>query len=336
MKIEFKKARSFGQKVNATFAFISENSRDLFKTQFMVVGPLILLVALVVSALQYYGMQAVMSRVGDPNAVGPINPSLGMGVFGGYIITIISTFAITGAIYAIILRQLQVYQSSGSVKLDVAHTLKTIWSLAFEVIGVGMAIGAMAAIAFICLILPIGILMAGLMAIHPAFAIIGVIMFFGAFCIVIGTLSLVFPAVFLDKKPLTSAISYVFSLQKGNWFSTGGLILVMGLIGAVISSIFILPSLALGIGAAMHITDGFTAVDNFETGAMPGLITIFTLVTTAIQYLSYIVSGTIIMVAVTLQYYNLKEKHGAHGLLEKIADFDNMAPLAAAHEEERY
>ncbi len=128
-------------------------------------------------------------------------------------------------------------------------------------------------------------------------------------------LSILNPIVINEEADIAEGFSRSFKLMKDKWWSTFGLLVIMGLITYVVLIAISIPTML------MTFIWGFNSLDSFESGSMPDISeteqTIFVVVTTITTLLSYF-AYALPNVALGFQYYNLVERQEAKGLMTQI------------------
>lgn len=119
-------------------------------------------------------------------------------------------------------------------------------------------------------------------------------------------------ALVIENKSIKAAISRGFQLVKGEWWVTFGTLLGVGIVFGVISFAFQLPVFVYGMMKGLGVAEEVSA----SGGGVDIIAAVLTMVSAAFTYLLYVV----IMIALSLIYYDLDEKKGSTGLLEQIKD----------------
>lgn len=119
-------------------------------------------------------------------------------------------------------------------------------------------------------------------------------------------------ALVIENKSIKAAISRGFQLVKGEWWVTFGTLLGVGIVFGVISFAFQLPVFVYGMMKGLGVAEEVSS----SGGGVDIIAAVLTMVSGAFTYLLYIV----IMIALSLIYYDLDEKKGSTGLLEQIKD----------------
>ncbi|OEK05952.1 hypothetical protein [Roseivirga misakiensis] len=287
-QLEYFKKRQFGEKVNATFVFIRENAWPFLKVQLMIAGPILLLISILLG-----------------NMMGDLNFDLESGFTANNIIdllevyglTILSTMVTTTVIPTVTYGYMVAYQDNPPKDITVAAVTRNFAGRFFNILGFNFLTYIVVIIASFFLILP-GIY-------------VGIALTLGASIIV-----------FESSNPI-DAFSRSFKLVSGKWWSTFGLLIVMGIIGYIINLFFGLPrAIVMGI-------DAFTAFQ--EDGDVNGLELIsdtsrtLNILFSLLETFGAILLYALVYIAMAFQYFNLVERKESRGLVAKIEQMDNEA-----------
>ncbi|GHE58050.1 hypothetical protein [Roseivirga thermotolerans] len=294
-QIEFYKKRQFSDKINATFTFLRENAWPYIKIQLMIAGPILLLTNILTNQLSigFLGF--------SPEDV---TASMILDFFKLYGLILLSTLVTATLVPIITFSYMKAYQNHAPNEISAAMVLKNLGSKFFNLLGFNILMYIAIIIAMFFLVLP---------AIY-----IGIVLSLGSAIIL-----------FEENNPIDT-FSRAFTLIKGKWWSTFGLVIVMGIIGYVISLFFGLPRTLLFSVKAITTTfsDGdLSAVTQMTTGeqALSILFSVFETFGSILLYsLSYI--------AIAFQYFNLVERRESRGLMSQIEGMDK----AAADDDEHY
>ncbi len=139
--------------------------------------------------------------------------------------------------------------------------------------------------------------------------IFGLIIFVGLmFCIIPGIyfgIALIFGTYYVVMKDVSvgDAFSASWNLIKGNWWMTFGLVVVLGLLIAVVSFIFELPSFILGVGTGI-------------SGELPNTYLLIAVVLFA--YIGKFLLNMVLYLGLGMQFFSLREREEHTTLLGKI------------------
>lgn len=260
--IQFEQRRDFGEKINASFTFVTEQIRGLGLSLLYIVGP----VALIGGIISGYGQVELLGSATSVNTPDKLL-SFYASIFSGtrligmvfqllaYVLTSLVTFS-----------YIRLYREQRS---DKPIEVNAVWAEVQQYIGSGVFLSIASAIiigfGFVLLVLP------------------------GIYVMVALTLA---PAVLVfERQDVGQAISRSFKLVSGNWWSVLGLLFVMGIIVSILSMVFTLPAGIIGglFGAgllkdATILATIFTALASVGGAVLQGL----SATASAFQYFSLI------------------------------------------------
>lgn len=277
--IEFKKQRDLGEILSDTFGFLRNEFKPFFGTFLKIVGPYL------TAMLVCYGFY--LYKIGDFFS---FNENIGHSWIDA-VITAIVIFAFAAAVvasYALsqgtVLFYIKSYaNNNGSV--DFEEVKNGAYSVFWQLIGLGILVG-------ICV--GIGLL----------------------FCIIPGVylyvpLILSFPIVVYNKKGVSDAFGYSFTLVADYWWMTFAALFVVGIIVTVAGYAFALPAQIYSI-AKLGIWSGEVDAENFNM--VDPLSIILGIISTLAQFLLNVIS----VVASVFIYFDLNEKKNFTGTYERI------------------
>jgi len=269
--INLRVERSFSDKLNATFTFARQNFKQLAIVLLLLGFPL-----LVVGNLLMVYMQGI-----QPDYMGR-----GMDEVINYItsvgLSMIVLFVAYFWLHLVTISYIAEY-AAGNRNITPAAVLKRAYANLGKVLGAGIATGFMLLIAALFLVIP---------AIYLAIV-----------------LSLLVMVIVMEGDPLFEAISRCFYLIKGKWWSTFGLLFVMGIIVGIMQIVFTLPAYIVNFIRVMY-----HHIVSFD------LITILTSIFSTIG-VAFVYPLTFI--ALAFQYFNLVEMKESAGLKMEIEQSAN-------------
>ncbi|MEZ0541601.1 hypothetical protein [Fibrella arboris] len=260
--IQFEQRRDFGEKINATFAFATEQIRGLALALLYIVGP----VALIGGIISGYGQSELLGTATSATTPDKLL-SLYASIFSGsrligmvfqllaYVLTSLVTFS-----YIRLYRQ-----QLNEQPIEVS----AVWAEVQQYIGTGVLLSIASALmvgfGFALLVLP-GIYMIVALTLAPA-------------------------ALVFERQEVGQAISRSFKLVSGNWWSVCGLLFVVGIVVSILGMVFTLPAGIVGglFGAGLLkdvtiLSTVFTALASVGGAVLQGL----SATATAFQYFSLI------------------------------------------------
>lgn len=322
--INFKKERDFSQKLNATFAFLSQNMRHIGKNLLLIAGPFALITGIFYGIYQSYAFGSGFSTTG-PN---PWNNFGNMPLMVSSILGMIFfSFIATALVVAIVMRHIRTYIDKGHTNLSTSYLWSTIWGDFFRVLGTTVYMFGFFIVCIFLLAIP-----AGIMSINgPNPVVIGLYIFFAGFGLLFfwPSLLLLFPIRFMEKKGVISATGRLFKLASGKWLSTVGLVIIVTIIQSIISIVFAIPMYIIMFMKAFHSQDPDSVAESSVS-----LNNILLTLTSGISMLGSFAMYSLLFVAITFQYFNLLERKEAKGLLERMEDFGKPKTDIDEHEEQ--
>jgi hypothetical protein len=288
--IEIRKSRPFGEQLNVTFAFLRENFKGLGKAVLFIVGPTAIIAGALIgfSFLDFYSL----GRNGDTDNLLSSIPTLLLGVLVAFISTILLAGVVNDYVRLYLDRNgpnFTLGELWNEVKGDLGRIISTLLGLAGIVVMVYL------------LVVLIGVTGMKFLVVLAFIALLA----FGIYAYV--PLSMLITVRLCEDDGLWAAMGRCFELVKGHWWRTFGLIFVLQFIAQTISGIFVFPVQMLN--AMMQLG----SVGQPGTGAklFMGIVMMFGLM------LGYLLA-CLPYLGITLQYFNLVEKHDGLGVMARI------------------
>ncbi len=278
--IEFKKKRELGDIISNTFAFLRQNGKSLFYILIQTAGvPFLLL--LLTSAYNVHLFNGIIDIFKLKN--GEILES-GNFIFS-FLLRGITLMVFYGVLFGTTLHYIKSYIDNKGVinKIDVIVFVK---KDLMNIIGLAIISGLITFIGFLFCVLP------------------GVYLYI--------PMSLVFPIFIFQNTSVGNAIEESFRLIKNEWWITFASFFIIGILTAIISSIFTIPTLVYSFISALTIASE-TSVSTSSESIDWFLISLNT-ISTAGQYMLHI----IIVIASAFIYFNLNERKNFTGTFEQI------------------
>ena len=317
--INFKKERSFSEKLNATFAFLSQNIKPIGTSLLYVAGPFALLAGL------FYGIYQSFTGLSGQNPFENAGnlPLLVTGLAG----FIVFGFIAGTLVIALVFRHIRCYVEEGHSNLNIGFLWKTIWKDFFSLVGTSLFIMLAFFVCIFLIAIPMGILIpvvgspvvGGILAVFLMFALM----------VAMAGFFLLYPIRSMERKGVFAATSRLFRIISGKWLSTIGLVIVTSLIQMVISLVFAIPAYIIMFLQYFH--DGEF---NLEAESSSPLYNILLAVFSGLSMVGSFSLYSILFVAITFQYFNLVERKDASGLLERMERFGQAQPVTEDHEEQ--
>ncbi|MGQ1945796.1 hypothetical protein ACT3CD_01675 [Geofilum sp. OHC36d9] len=311
--VELEKRREFSEVINATFSFVGQEFKSLLTVVALYAGLFIL--ASTVLAIVFSGnqLQVLLDRMqsGDLSGFSAGNFSF---LYVSYLFSLLCIVVLSGLVSAYMV----VYAERGRrgfVHADVWKTfiasfvrLLLLSLLILLIFGLVAGVGSIVIGVLATLSMPVIV-----KAIVIFFAVIALI---AAMCYVWVPLSLSHIVLYNERNGVFNAISRSFSLVKGNWWLSFGVVFVLGLVVTVLSSFFSIPAFMSGL------FKGITAASGEATMDVTSMSFVLTTVISSLgQYFIY----PLIFVGVAIHYFNLRERYDNNDLLRRVEQMSEEA-----------
>jgi hypothetical protein len=176
---------------------------------------------------------------------------------------------------------------------------------------------------YIVLMIPMFVLV----AISPFLMFFGILFFLVALVYLIFAASLTFIIRAYEKNGFFEAVVRSFKLVKNKWWSTFGLLMILYLIMAVASYIFVFP---------WYIISGISMAHNLSSNSFEEPSSSWQLITTvvfAVYYLIQMFLAALPNIGAAFQYFNLVELKEAKGLMSQIETLGQPVTSSPAQDE---
>ena len=284
--VEFKKERDLGSIITDTFKFIRENWKEYFTAVIKIAGPFILAGAIVMvlfmGSLSGLFNEMVGTVGNDPGTVFGI-----LGEMFGWIGLLILVATIVYVIVSITsLYFIKSYiKNNGKVDFDEirTNTFQNIWKF----IGLGILVIIM--------------------------VIFGALFFYipGVYLAIV--FSLTTSIMVFENKGIGDTISHSFTLIKGEWWNTFGVLIVVSILVSILGYIFSVPAMMYQIikmGTMLGEDDPTQLFDLFKDPVYIAL--------NVLSYVGKYILSSITLIASVFIYYDLNEQKNLTGTIEKI------------------
>lgn len=304
--IEFQRQRDFSRKVNATFEFLKQNFKPLFKSILFIAAPPVLIGSLWVGSFvgQLFGMSqmAVNDPVGYQNFFATSN-------FWIKILLMFVFVLISGVVtIATINNYILLYAEKRTNQIEVSEVWDRVRATFWMYLGSMVLFALLAIAAYVILIIP----MVVLTAISPFLIFFGFLILFGGFVYLMVSVSLLFIIRANEKIGFFESLVRSYKLVQNKWWSTFGLVVILYMIMGIISYIPLIPFYVVLVVNSLHNINGNT----FEPPSASWEI--WTTVFFAFYYLLQMLLNTLPNVGIAFQYFNLVELKEAKGLMKEI------------------
>ncbi|GAB2551411.1 hypothetical protein [Spirosoma aerophilum] len=295
--IQLFEQRDFGTKINVTFQYIIQNMRSLGMALLYIVGPVALVAGIITGIMQSDMLQLVSdsspSDPKDPMATLQlmskfISPNFWLAIVFG----ILANVAVVLTTYA----HMRVYDRTGSSDISVSDVWLEMQPMIGRAVLITILNSIITAIAFIFFLIP------------------------GIYVAVVLSLSLAVMA--FEGTDFGATWTRCFQLIRDKWWSTLGLIFVMGLIVSLIGLLFAVP----------------TTVIAFLTGAklLPNVSVVWLILGNVINLVGRTLLNVVLYTAIGFQYTNLVERQEGRGLMSAIDSIGTSTTQPRAADEGTY
>ncbi|MCS6973113.1 MAG: hypothetical protein N2044_02395 [Cyclobacteriaceae bacterium] len=309
--IEFQQARDFSKKLNITFEFIRQNFKSLGKSLLYISGPVVLIGSLLTGSLYSGYLNSITETSQNPNSVLGFVTSTQTWAQGAAAVLFIFMGGIV--IVSVVYNYMLEYHARKDNRIEV----DAVWNRVKETLPQYLATFFLFFVVVILAYVLIVLLIAG-----TARLSIGLAIFTGFITIIlliyaIIPLSLIFVVRAFEKVGFIKAIERCFELISGKWWSTFGLLVIVGLVQSMLASVFFIPWYINFIINMMHNLDGGGV---YEPSAASQLINNVFL---TLYFLSSFLLYALPLIALAFQYFNLVELKESRGLMSRIEQMGN-------------
>ncbi len=322
--IEFHRRRDFSKKMNATFEFIRQNWKPLFRSIFVIAGPPVLVASMIIGS--FFGdllslTQGVANGVADPQATQDyfLSASFWLQALLAIVFVLLSSVMSIATINNYII----LYSERQSNNIEVREVWERVSATFWMYFRTTCFFGFLVLTMYILMVIPVVMLS----AISPFLTMLGMITLFFAIIYTVISLSMTFIVRAVEKRSFFDSLARSFKLVQGKWWSTFGLIIVLYFVMITISYIPLIPWYATMIVTTLHNTSdiGASEPQSFSEVLMLALFTIY--------YMVQMILSTLPNIGIAFQYFNLVELKEAKGLLSEIDTF-GLAPSPAPPDEQ--
>lgn len=307
--LAYYRKRKFIDKFSATFQFLKQNAWPFLKAQLFITAPVLILISILMNEASG-GLIAVISDARNINANDLVD------LVGMYGLTLLSLLVTTTLIPSVTYGYMIQRQTKEPKDITLGSIMDGFSGRFFNILGY-----------FFLVTLGISLLSVGIGFLSSVLAdsvglIILVFTFVSGFIVFVMSIVLFLgaPAIAFEQGNPIDAFGRAFSLARGKWLSTFGLVLSVGIIGLIISMLFAMPrSLTFGIEA--FLTNAGDSTLNQMDKAMVN--TPLSILFSCLESLGTICLYSLVYIALAFQYFNLVERKESKGLIERIDRSDD-------------
>lgn len=306
-KIVFYTKRKFGEKMDASFDFIKENRKPLFKYIIYLLLPLCLVQAL--------SLNTLMSGTLNATALGPnADPVAALGALGSmffvsYGLVILCAWIGSSLMYSLIYALITVYNEREE-RLVGIH-FKDIREMLFR----NLKRSILLSLLLFLIVVIIMTFMVVLTSLLPWL----LLLFIPLFIAVSMPLSLLMPTYLLGEENVWKSIKKAFRLGFATWGGIFAIIFVMGLIAGILQGVTTMPWYV-----ATVVKYFFTLSDSSSTVGISPLYSFLLYLLAVVQSLGMYLSMTLTFVALAYQYAHAKEKVEDISIVDDIDKFEQL------------
>ena len=283
--------RDFGDKINATFTYLTQQFRSLSMALLYIAGPVALASGIMSGIIQSNILE--FSRPTDEGASFKVIGLAGMFFSPVFWLTVLASVLANLMVALITYAHMKLYERTKGGPVNVAD----VWTEVQSVIGRGLIISVLGSI----------------------ITFIGFLFFFipGIYVAVVFSLALAVTS--FEGTDFGQTWDRCFKLIREKWWSTFGLLIVMGIIVGIMGLLFSMPS---------TIISGLVAAD-----LLPDLSRVWVVVANVISTVGQALLNSLIFIAIGFQYTNLVERQEGRGLLSAIDSIGTSSAQPRANDE---
>jgi hypothetical protein len=312
--IHLQRARDFSSKLNATFEFVKQNFKGLFRSILYIAGPPVLVVSLLLSSFIGEFTKQIMGAARNPDDFATYFSTT------NFWIQLLLMFVFMVVSYVAIIATTNNYMILYDEKKSNEIEVHEVWVRVRETLGMYLVtmllFGFLYIAAYMLVVIPVVVLG----SISPF--LIFFVVFFAVIAIIWASVaaSLVFAIRAFENKGFFDAIRRSFYLVQSKWWSTFGLVFILSLLVAIISWIFSIPSSILRGVTMIH--DVNSGQFNQPTGTVGTIIFVLNSLAYVCQLLLYLLPT----IGLAFQYFNLVELKEAKGLMKDLNTLGQPPP----------
>ena len=300
--------RDFGDKINASFTFVSQNFKTIFLSVLYFAGPLSLIGGIAQGIVQSNNLAFTSSGAAKPRGTNP--GEIFANSFGdsfAHLLTLNYLIAVIFLILASVTVAITIYAIMLEYKENPESlTIERVWARMREIFLPVLGSYLVSILIFILIVLAfvgiIGALISGVSGIFAGFlsAIIGFVGLIVVFYFFV-MYSLSPAIVAYEGIGAWEALGRAKFLITDKWWSTFGLIMIISIINSFVAMIFGAPAMIVTFMKVLKVGGGIS-------GNLP------LIVTTMISTVGQVVVSSLTYVAISFQYFNLVEKREGNSL----------------------
>ncbi|MBO0934080.1 hypothetical protein [Fibrella aquatilis] len=294
--IDLQRERTFSEKINATFQYITANLGSLLRCLLYISGPLLLLGAISVGMIR-----------------GGVGGGSWVGVSMASVLSFFAYFFAFMVVPLVLSAHMKVYERENGGLVETSAVLAEVWASAGTTLLVNIVLFIMMVLVMLLSTMLVGFAVAAFRLINPYVASVLSLLFLLPVYATAAILSLTTPIIVFERGDVGHTIGRCFSLVGGKVLSTIGLVAVMlGVVYNLLMLLFI-PYIAVMVIRPLV---GFFEIPTFVT-----------ILFASFSVLAFSVIASIIIIAVNFQYFSLIERREHPGLIARIATIGMNTPV---------
>ena len=277
--IQLFQQRDFGDKINATFQYVSQNFRSLGLALLYIVGP-VALVAGIASGVMQSDMLKLMGESTGTQANNPLAALEALRQFTSPTFWLATLFSLLANVAVVLTTyaHMKVYERTKTNAISVADVWAEVQPIVGRAIVISLLVSVITGVAMLFLIIP------------------------GIYVAVV--LSLALAVTVFEGTDFGGTWDRCFKLIRDKWWSTFGLIIVMAIIVMIVGLVFAIPTaiIAFFIGAKM----------------LPDASTVWLVLGNVVALVGRTLLNAVVYTAIGFQYTNLVERQEGRGLISAV------------------
>ncbi len=292
--IQLFEQRDFGNKINATFQYITQNFRSLGMSLLYIVGP-VALVAGITSGVMQSDLLRLVGESGNARTNDPLAAFRMMSQFLSPTFWLAMLFSILANVTVILTTyaHMKVYERTKSSTISVADVWAEIQPMIGRAIVISLLNSVVVGVGFMFLVIP------------------------GIYVAVVLSLSLAVTC--FEGTDFGTTWTRCFQLIRDKWWSTFGLIFIMALIIAIVGLLFAVPT------ALIAFLTGSKMLPDVSVGWL--------MVVNVINLVGRTLLNVVLYTAIGFQYTNLVERQEGRGLISAIDSIGTSSTQPRATDE---
>ena len=292
--IQLFQQRDFGNKINVTLQYITQNFRSLGMALLYIVGPVALVAGIATGVMQ----SDMLRLAGESANDGPKDPFAVLQMMSQFLsptFWVAMLFSILANVAVILTTygHMKVYDRTKSITISVTDVWAEVQPMIGRAIVISLLNSIVVGVAFLFFVIP------------------------GIYVAVVLSLSLA--VTIFEGTDFGMTWTRCFQLIRDKWWSTFGLIFIVGLIVGIVGLLFAIP----------------TTLIAFFTGAkmLPDVSVVWLMVGNVINLVGRTLLNAVLYTAIGFQYTNLVERQEGRGLISAIDSIGTSSTQPRATDE---